>query len=215
MSERIPIPLGGASFTLVEHDGRPWWLAHEVCRHLGIKDVGQAIRQGRLEEGSDFIRLAGEARSRFQNDQRLAIGLRRIFLLTHLGLLGLLQNSRKPEARRLRERLFTLLAARGGNQVRLGRPTGRPFRPDWKGILKLFELAGAGEALAVERLRQMGFTPEGDIPSEFRVDPGPGVVARLIALARPGNRYAGNVLARGLGLPLPPELQLALPGVEA
>ena len=96
---------------------------------------------GRLKKGADFNRREHLTRSRFQNDHRFAIGSRQVFLLTHLGLLGLLQNSRKPGARWLRERLFALLAARGGNPVRHAPPAPRlrrrglalPALPRWVG----------------------------------------------------------------------------------
>ncbi len=81
-------------------------------------------------------------------------------------------------------------------------------------MLHLFSQAAGGDTFAVHHLRRIGFTPEGDIPPAFRADPGPSIVARLIDLARKANRYAGNFLARALGLPVPPELQPSLPDVE-
>lgn len=95
---------GRAAGSSSHRTGTPWGVgpfrpAHEVRRQLGIKCVGQTIRQGRLDEGCDFIRLEGKARCRFQNDHRLVIALRRVLLLTHQGLATELPLWRGPEAR--------------------------------------------------------------------------------------------------------------------
>jgi prophage antirepressor-like protein len=212
---------GGRNFTVLRWKGQPAWIAQEVCDFLGLKQAAPAIKAARLTKGLHFVVLKGRELEEFvrvsDSESLTNAGFspktRNLALVFESGLYSLIMRSRKPAAARFRDWVTreVLPALRRQGFYRM---PGQVTAGDWRGVLTLFAQAETGDALAVAHLQRMGFTPEGDIPPAFRADPGPGIVARFIALARVQNRYAGNVLARGLGLPVPPDLQLSLPGVE-
>jgi prophage antirepressor-like protein len=204
--------------TVLRWNGRPAWIAQEVAELLQIERPSRVIRVLSLKEGADFEVVRGQELASLRGVMpKFGITPPRntanLMLLFESGLYGLIFHSRTPDALRFRDHVTreVLPALRLQGFYRM---PGQAVAGDWRGVLTLFAQAVGGETVAVAHLRKMGFTPEGDIPPAFRADPGPGIVARLITLARKANRYSGNFLARELGLPVPPDLQLALPGVE-
>jgi prophage antirepressor-like protein len=204
--------------TVLRWNGRPAWIAQEVAELLQIERPSRVIRVLSLKEGADFEVVRGQELASLRGVMpKFGITPPRntanLMLLFESGLYGLIFHSRTPDALRFRDHVTreVLPALRLQGFYRM---PGQAAAGDWRGVLTLFAQAAGGETIAVAHLRKMGFTPEGDIPPAYRTDPGPGIVARLITLARDANRYALVVLVRGLGLTLPPELQLSLPGVE-
>jgi prophage antirepressor-like protein len=212
---------GGRNFTVLRWKGQPAWIAQEVCDFLGLKQAAPAIKAARLTKGLHFVVLKGRELEElvFASDLQSLTNAgfspktRNLALVFESGLYSLIMRSRKPAAVAFRDWVTgeVLPALRRQGFFRM---PDQASAGDWRGVLTLFAQAAGGETIAVAHLRRMGFTPEGDIPPAYRADPGPGIVSRLITLARDANRYAVIVLVRGLGLTLPPELQLSLPGVE-
>jgi prophage antirepressor-like protein len=212
---------GRRTLTVLRWNGRPAWIAQELCGLLDVERPPRTFRQLKLEEGVDFEivkaldirKLFAKPDSGFTNDL-IDPKTRNLTLVFESGLYALaFASPRTREIVRIRNWLTreVLPALRLQGFYRM---PGRATAGDWRGVLTLFAQAAGGDTFAVKHLRRIGFTPEGDIPPAYRADPGPSIVARLIDLARKANRYSGNFLARELGLPVPPDLQLALPGVE-
>lgn len=198
----------GAQFSLLQYKRKQVWFGHEIFTFIGIKEPKKAIERASLDP-NHYVILSGPPLADFKSNLRLKIRLSTVYLLTLVGVLCLLFNSRKPEAKALLQRILEALEKGGG----LGPP--KPASSsEMNGICTLMELA-TKETMAVGALRDFGFTPEGGIPAAFRDRPAPSIVARMIRLGRNENPYALNYLKEIVRVPLPPELQLTFPGMKA
>jgi len=212
---------GHGQLTVLSWNGQPAWIAQEVAQVLKIERAARTLRQLKLAEGVDFQVIKGEELQRifakpefgFANFQENS-KTRHLTLIFESGLYALaFALPRKPEIVRFRDwvsrEVLPALRTRGFYTM----PGRVPYR-DWNGICRLFDLASNGAAPAPSTLAWMGFTPQGDVPVEYRVTPPPMILSKLVALAREGNPYAVNYLGNVLHIPLPPDLQLDLPGVN-
>ena len=88
MSEMIPFEFDGHNIRVqVDEEGRPWWVAQDVCKVLDIKNVSNAV--GRLKPGEKSIR---------QTDNLL--------IINESGLYRLIFRSDKPDADRFQDWVF-------------------------------------------------------------------------------------------------------------
>lgn len=86
--------MDGRPLTTVQIDGKPWFLAKDVCEHLGIKNVSQAVN-GNEESGA--LGLADDEKLMY----RIYISSkhREALFVNESGLYNLIFQSKKPEAR--------------------------------------------------------------------------------------------------------------------
>jgi len=212
---------GHGQLTVLSWNGQPAWIAQEVIELLNLKQVHPALQAAKLTEGTDFIVLKGndynqmEFVSDLKSLTKLGISpkTRNLALLFESGLYSLIMRSRKPLAVRFRNWVTREVLPALRNQGFYSLPGNVQYR-DWNGVCRLFGQANDGDASATSTLAWMGFTPQGDVPVEYRITPSPMILSKLVALAREGNPYAVNYLGNVLHIPLPPDLQLDLPGVN-
>lgn len=207
---------GHKPITVLRWNGQPAWIAQEVAEILAITRPARTIRALNLDGGIDFDVVKGDDLKILRGvwpengSTPEALNTSQAMLLYESGVYALAFYSRTPEARRFRNwvarEVLPALRSKGFYAVAPKRP-----RLPWPGVLNLLRQAHADDSFAVGYLAGMGFTEAGAIPADYAADPGPAVVAQLIALARQENRWAGNYLAHGLGLAVPAELQLSLP----
>ena len=213
---------GHGQLTVLSWNGQPAWIAQEVIEVLNLKQVHPALQAAKLTEGVDFIVLKGKDYSNlaFASDLKSLANLdlgpktRHLALLFESGLYSLIMRSRKPVAVKFRNWVTREVLPALRTQGFYSLPGTVRYR-DWNGICRLFDQASNGAAPASSTLAWMGFTPQGDVPVEYRVTPPPMILSKLVALAQGGNPYAANYLGNILHIPLPPDLQMDLPGVSA
>ena len=77
----------------VYHDGQSWLAAKDVCKCLGLKNVGQAVSRLEADELTSFKMMSGGQH-------------REMFFVNEPGLYRLVFSSRKPEAREFQNWVF-------------------------------------------------------------------------------------------------------------
>ena len=212
---------GHGPLTVFSWNGQPAWIAQEVIELLNLKQVHPALLAAKLTEGTDFVVLKGNEYRQlaFASDLKSLANLefspktRNLALLFESGLYSLIMRSRKPMAVKFRNWVTREVLPALRNQGFYSLPGKVQYR-DWNGVCRLFGQSTEGDASATRTLAWMGFTPQGDVPVEYRVTPPPMILSKLVELAQDKNPYAVNYLGNILHIPLPPELQLGLPGMN-
>lgn len=89
-SQITPYVFDGAEVRVsIGDDGEPWFVASDVCRALGVSDVGQALdRLDHDERGGCNVPTPG--------------GQQQVRVVSEAGLYSLILTSRKPEAKRFK-----------------------------------------------------------------------------------------------------------------
>lgn len=84
---------------------RPWWVAMDVCKALGLTNVGQAI--SRLPDNEKETVELDKLLHIISNDVQIDPKLRHLTLVNEPGLYRLIFASRKPEAEKFKTWVFT------------------------------------------------------------------------------------------------------------
>lgn len=90
----LTFPVSGEKVRVVHIDGEPWFVAVDVCRELGIQNVGGAV--GRLDEGDARTTRVTDSLGRDQDNH----------VINEAGLYQLIFQSRKVEAKRFKRWIF-------------------------------------------------------------------------------------------------------------
>lgn len=90
----LTFPVSGEKVRVVHIDGEPWFVAVDVCRELGIQNVGGAV--GRLDEGDARTTRVTDGLGRDQDNH----------VINEAGLYQLIFQSRKAEAKRFKRWIF-------------------------------------------------------------------------------------------------------------
>lgn len=109
----------GHDLSIVEMDGKPYWIAREVGRALGYSGDGKGMLDifsrewiKEFDEGDDFVKLVGQKLIDFKRllegseDYSLPQEMKftsQVLLLTKEGIFGVLQLTKKEEGRRMRK----------------------------------------------------------------------------------------------------------------
>lgn len=90
----LTFPVSGEKVRVVHIDGEPWFVAVDVCRELGLQNVGGAV--SRLDEGDARTTRVTDALGREQDTH----------VINEAGLYQLIFQSRKAEAKRFKRWIF-------------------------------------------------------------------------------------------------------------
>jgi prophage antirepressor-like protein len=167
----------GNNLTVVEMDGKPYWIAKEVGRALGYSNDGRGLIDffvrdwsKEFDEGEDYVKLEGKQLSNFKQilkdheDFSLSSELKftsRIILFTKEGIFGVLQLTKKEEGHRmrkwLRREVLPSIQETGGYFMNNGisiSATRKQLAQKWKETAQML-IDSENEKEIVERKRQI------------------------------------------------------------
>lgn len=171
--------------SMLDENGNPWFVAKDVCRVLGIENVGNVLAALDKDEKITIHNPDGNPREGIPHSYAL---------ISESGLYALVFRSRKPEAKAfskwVRAEVLPALRRTGTYTMpRAASGSGRCVMPDipemyalkptvrqnlWRDALQTARLDDAGSEAAVEWFRQLcrmmtaGFAPSGGAEEETR-----------------------------------------------
>lgn len=152
LSEIVPFQFDDYDIRVITIDGVPWWVASDVCFALDISDVSSAV--SRLDEAD-----TGTARVSSGSQTR------NVRIINESGLWDLILDSRKPEAKRFRKWVTSVVLPRI-------RETGA-YTPVPQTFAEALELAARQQrAIEKQRVRIDKLEPEAKAYREWQVSEG-------------------------------------------
>jgi len=108
LAKLTPLIFNGCKCQITDHKGNPWFAAKDVAEILGIKYYRQTLSSFPDNEKS-YIVCAVTSNDGTLSKSR-ARKTQKVLIINVDGLFRLIQNSRKPEVKRIKERFTKILA---------------------------------------------------------------------------------------------------------